>query len=88
MTYLVIGVVGDILRLIAVKNFKSGGVACGWRINTSQLVVLLPEISLDQLGGSNELKDRDIAPVKSVLLLSVPVWSSSSEGLLCINSMA
>jgi hypothetical protein len=58
---LVLGVVGDVLRHVAVEVLERcnvGGVAA---VDPPELVVLLPEVGLDDLGGRREAEDRDVA---------------------------
>ena len=60
MAYLVVGVIGNVLRLVPIQNFKRSGVARSSRIDPSKFVVLAPKIGLDQFGSSQELEYRDI----------------------------
>jgi hypothetical protein len=58
---LVVGVIGDVLRHIAVEVRQRGDVRRIATVHSSELVVLLPEVALDQLGRGEEPQDRDVA---------------------------
>jgi len=58
---LVVGVVGDVLRHVAVKVLKRSDVSGVAAIDAAELVVLLPEIGLDDLRCGEKLQDRNIA---------------------------
>jgi len=50
VAYLIVRVIGNVLRLVTIENLKGGGVARSSRIDPSKFVVLLPKIGFDQLG--------------------------------------
>jgi hypothetical protein len=57
VAHLIIGIVGDILRHVAIKDLKIGDVGLTYRTgctDSSQFVVLLPQIGLDNFGRSQE----------------------------------
>src|SRR6202171_2153398 len=57
VTLFIVGIVGDILRLVAIADFKRTYVAGRRRIDSSKLRVLLPEVGFNNLGGSQKLPD-------------------------------
>ncbi len=61
MAHLVVRVVGDVLRHVAVEVLKRRDVSGVFAVDAAELVVLLPEIRLDDLRGREELQDRNIA---------------------------
>src|SRR4029077_16833921 len=76
MTNLVIGVVGDILRHVAIKVLKCSHGCWISRIRlivlvyrASELVVLLPEISLNQFDGQRKLQELSIVFTKLLIVL-------------------
>ena len=57
MAPLIIGIVGDILGHVAVKDLKVGDVGLTYRpgrTDCSQFVILLPQIGLDNFGRSQQ----------------------------------
>jgi len=69
MADLVVGVVGDVLRHVAVKHTQPGLVARVGRLLASELGVLLPEIRLEELGRGEESENGNVAPAASTPLL-------------------
>jgi hypothetical protein len=61
VTQLVVRVVGYVLRHVAVEVLQGGDVGCVAAVGSAQLVVLLPEVALDDLGRRQEAEDRDVA---------------------------
>ena len=64
MTHLIIGIVGDILGHVAIKDLKISDVGLTnrtGRADSSQFVILLPQISLNNFGCSQEPKNRDVS---------------------------
>jgi hypothetical protein len=51
---LVVGVIADVLRHVAVEDGERRRVTRRRRVDAAQFVVLLPQISLDELGGGKE----------------------------------
>src|SRR5216683_7673606 len=64
MAHLVVRVVGDVLRHVAVEVLKGRDVSGVSAVDAAELVVLLPEIRLDDLRRGEKLEDRDIALVE------------------------
>src|SRR4029077_1103931 len=60
VAHLVVGVVGDVLGHVAVEVLKRGHVGSVASVDSAKLVVLLPEIGLEYLGGGEESKDRSV----------------------------
>jgi len=57
MAPLIIGIVGDILGHVAIKDLKGSNVGLTYRTgrtDSSQFVILLPQIGLDNFGRSQE----------------------------------
>ena len=57
MSHLIIGIVGDILGHVAIKDFKVSDIGLTYRTgrtDSSQFVILLPQIGLDNFGRSQE----------------------------------
>jgi hypothetical protein len=66
MADLIIGIVGDILGHIAVKDLKGSDVGSTDRTgctDSAQFVILLPQIGFDKFGCSRESQNRDIPPL-------------------------
>src|SRR5207244_6827133 len=61
VAYLVVGVVGDVLRHVAVKVLQRSNVGLVSAVYTSELVVLLPEIGLDELRRGEKAQNRGVA---------------------------
>ena len=57
----IVGIVGDILRLVAIENFKRTYVAGRRRIDSSEFGVLLPKVRLDNFCGSEESQDGRVS---------------------------
>ena len=64
MTQFIVGIVGNVLRHIAVKVAERGHVGRIASLDSPQFVVLLPEISLDEFYCCREPQERSIAPGK------------------------
>ena len=60
MAELVVGVIGDVLRHVAVEVRERGHVRRVAAVHSTELVVLLPEVALDELRRGEESQDRDI----------------------------
>src|SRR3984893_19122712 len=58
VAYLVVGVIGDVLRHVAVKVLQRSNVGLVSAVYTSELVVLLPEIGLDELRRGEKPQNR------------------------------
>ena len=57
MAHLIIGIVGDILGHVAIKDLEVGDVGLTYRTgrtDSSQFVILLPQIGLDNFGRSQQ----------------------------------
>jgi hypothetical protein len=67
VTQLVVRVVGYVLRHVAVEVLQGGDVGCVAAVGSAQLVVLLPEVALDDLGRRQEAEDRDVAFAEHVV---------------------
>src|SRR6266446_2567193 len=61
MTQFVVRVVRDVLRYVAIEVLKGRHVRGIAAVRAAELVVLLPEIRLDNLRGPEKLQDRNIA---------------------------
>jgi hypothetical protein len=77
VTYFIIGVVRNVLRLVAIENLEGGGVACGWRIDATEFVILLPEIGFDQFGRGQELKNRNSPRVRALFFFPVSFFANA-----------
>ena len=61
MAELVVGVVGDVLRHVAVEVLQRRHVGRVTAVHAAELVVLLPEVALDQLNRREQTENRDVA---------------------------
>ena len=60
VTLFIVGIVGDVLRLVAVENFKCADVAGRGRVDAPQFGVLLPQVCFNNLGCSEESQNISV----------------------------
>ena len=68
MAELIVGVVGNLLRHVTIEVRQRCHVGRIAAVDSTELVVLLPQIALDQLYRGEEPQDRDVAPRQSARL--------------------
>ena len=61
MAQFIVGVIGNVLRHIAIEIAECGDVGRIAALDSSQFVVLLPQISLDEFDCRREPQERGIA---------------------------
>jgi len=81
MTHLIIGIVGDILGHVAIKDLKVSDVGLTYRTgraDSSQFVILLPQISLNCFGCSQKPKNGDVSFREFAFALASPLVAKSA----------
>ena len=82
MAHFIVGVVGNVLRHVPIELFQRSDVEKtrpARHFHASEFVILLPEISLDDLRRSREPQDRDV-PVGYQGALRLPERSGCAKG--------
>jgi hypothetical protein len=61
MADFVIGIIRNVLRHITVEHTQGGHVSRRWGVDSSELVVLLPQVALEDFSRGQEPENRHVS---------------------------